>query len=264
MASDIRYITVNGATLGYEVHSEASGKPSIIFVHGYSGRSTKIEAYRSILTELAEEFTIYALDIRGHGASADAIEDFSLASIADDIAEVVKELGLVDALYVGHSLGGFLGLYTEGRHPGTFAAMCLLATGAARGGVIGDLFIHHGKDVEFLRNALRPGYEDPAHVESHIEAVILMDRSVHVAIHDEFPSIDLLADIPSIQIPTLILSGAKDDVVPIARQHETAMALPRCKEVIFTNLGHSFPCHAGIMTAREIISFWKFDVSNLQ
>ena len=69
--TEIRHITVHGANLGYEVHAEASGKRPLIFVHGYSGRTTD-GAYAEVIEALTDEFTVYALDARGHGASAAA------------------------------------------------------------------------------------------------------------------------------------------------------------------------------------------------
>lgn len=261
MPSEIRYVAANGVQLGYQVFSEGSGKPAAIFVHGYSGRSTKIEAYEDLLAALAAHFTLYALDARGHGASAAVVHGFSLEAIGDDIAAFTEALQIVAPLYIGHSLGGLAGLFCEIRHPRTFSAMCLLASGAARGGGISDLFIHHGRDREFLRNALRPNIRNEAHLNSHVEAVTLIDRCVHEEFHAQFSRVDILAEIPTITIPVLALNGAADSVVVPALQHETAMALPNCKEVIVAKLGHNFPCDAPDLSAREIIAFFQHDCS---
>lgn len=265
MTLEIRYVSVNGARLGYEVHSENSGKPPAIFVHGYSGRSTNTIAYRTILSALAKEFTVYALDLRGHGASASEVDGSSMAAAADDVAAVANQLGLVGALYIGHSFGGFTGMYCEVRHPRTFSAMCLITPGAASGGAhagpdAGVLFVEFGRDREVLQNALGAAYADPANAAAHVEAILVMDRRVHEGYFAEYPHTVILDEIRSVEIPVLVLNGAQDAVVPLSAQHETAMAFPNCKEVIFTTQGHSLPCDSGDLAAREIIAFWKHDV----
>lgn len=269
MTSEIRYITVNGARLGYQVHSEGSGKPAVVFVHGYSGRATGGATYPVLLRALAEAFTIYALDLRGHGASASQVEGFSMTTAADDVAAVVQELGLTGSLYIGHSFGGFTGMYCEVRHPGSFSAMCLLATGAAGGGGhagpdAGQFLIEHGKDREALRQAITPMYLRDHDVSAQIEAVMLMDRGVHKAYFAEYIHRSILEDVRNIQIPVLVLNGALDNVVPLWSQHETALALPLCKEVVFTTEGHMLPRESGDVAAREILAFWNHDVPALQ
>ena len=112
-AADIRRQKVNGASLAYQVHSEGSGRPPALFVHGYSGRSTSDVAYPDLLNALAQAFTVYALDLRGHGGSATETADFSMTACADDVATFAKALGVEGAVYIGHSFGGFIGLYSE-------------------------------------------------------------------------------------------------------------------------------------------------------
>ncbi len=268
MASDIRYVTVNGARLGYQVHAEGSGKPPAVFVHGYSGRATGA-TYPVLLNALAEAFTVYALDLRGHGASASQAEGFSMTAVADDVAAVVQELGLAGALYIGHSFGGFTGMYCEVRHPGAFSALCLLATGAAGGGGhagpdAGEFLIRHGKDPEALRQAITPMYLRSHDVSAQIEAVMLMDLDVHRAYFAEYIHRSILEEIRNIRIPVLVLNGALDNVVPLWSQHETALAMPFCKEVVFTTEGHMLPRESGDIAAREILAFWDHDVPALQ
>ena len=69
MVSEIRHVSVNRSSLGYEVHSEGSGRPAALFVHGYSGRGTRMPLYASFLEGLAKEFTVHVLDLHGHGSS---------------------------------------------------------------------------------------------------------------------------------------------------------------------------------------------------
>lgn len=269
MRSEIRYVVVNGIRLGYQVHSEGSGKPPVVFVHGYSGRSTGDGSYPALLPALAEQFTVYALDLRGHGASASQVEGFSMTAVADDVAAVVQELRLTGALYIGHSFGGFTGMYCEVRHPGSFSAMCLLTAGPAGGGGFagpeaGKFLIEHGNDRAALQAAFAAMYVHGGDGSANVDAALMMDLSVHRAYFPEWVRLSILDDIRDIRIPVLMLSGALDNVVPLSSLHETALALPLCKEVIFTTEGHMMSRESGELVAREILAFWRHDVPELQ
>lgn len=265
MHTPIRYASVGGVRLGYQVHSETSGRPVAIFTHGYSGRSTDMKAYDALLGALAEEFTVYALDLRGHGSSASEIDGWSIEASADDVAAFVTELKLEGALYVGHSFGGFTGMYCEARHPGTLKALCMITPGAAGNSGRADpaggaVMIQHGKDREFLMGAFASSYRDPAAAASHVDAILLMDPSVHASFFPSFSKLDILHQLAGVDIPVLLLAGAKDHVIQLDTLHETALALPNCKEVVFTTEGHAMPIDSPELTAREIIAFWRNNV----
>ena len=93
--------------------------------------------------------------------------------------------------------------------------------------------------------ALSPMYvRKGADLSAHIEAVTLVDLDVHATYFAEYLTRSILEDIRAIQIPVLVLNGALDNVVPLWSQHETALAMPFCKEVIFTTEGHMLPLEA--------------------
>ena len=264
MPDDIRIAAVNGVKLAYQVHGEGSGRPPALFVHGYSGRATGDRTYPVLIPALAEVFTVYALDLRAHGASASETQEFSMTACADDVAAVVALLGLDQPFYVGHSFGAFTGLYCETRHPGTFCAMALLASAGASGGAhagpdAGRFLIEHGKDREALLAAVGPMYLHSKGGEAQVEAVLLMDPEVHKTYFAEYIHLNILDAVRSIQTPVLMVNGALDNVVPLWSQHETALALPRCKEVVFTTEGHMLPRETAAACAREAIAFWEHD-----
>lgn len=264
MTLETRFISVNDARLGYEVRGEGSGKPTAIFVHGYGGRSTGEDTYGNLLRALAETFTVYALDLRGHGASR-AATGWSLAAVADDVAAFARALDLVGTLYVGHSMGGFTGMFCAIRHPGIFSALCLIATASAEGGKhtpaeVGRLMVEHGSDRDFLSEALKPMYARQGDTSAHVNAATLVDRAVHEAYFAEYPERVIIDDIRDIEAPVLVLNGALDNVVPLHTQHATALALPNCKEVIVMTEGHMLPIEAPDLVAREIIAFWTQDL----
>ena len=264
MSQEIRYISVNGANLGYEVHSEGSGKPAAIFVHGYSGRSTGGESYPELIDTLAKEFTVYALDARGHGASAAEFENFSIGAVADDAVAFAKQLGLVKPVFIGHSFGGYIGLYGEVRHPGTFGAIALLAPADAGSGEhkanmeFAQVMIAHGRNPEFMGQLLPAMYTRKPELAGRQAATLaLMDPRVHELYFAEFSNLSFIDKLENVTTPVLFINGCKDVVIPPSAQHETAIALPNCKEVNFTAEGHMFPVECGEVVANEIAYFYK-------
>ncbi len=270
MANAIRRISVNGASLGYEIHGEGSGKAPAIFVHGYSGRGTGGAAYPELINALSHEFTVYVLDARGHGASANEVESFSISAVADDIVSFARDLGLIRPVYVGHSFGGMVGLYGELRHPGSFGALCLIASADAgvgehkSNGELAAVMIEHGRNTAVIQPALEPMYlRDPSLAKRQAESLAVMDPRVHALFFSEYQTLDFLEQLADVTAPVLFVNGGRDLVVPLAAQHETALALPNCKEVNFLAEGHMIPVELAEVVAHEIISFWNFDVGKV-
>lgn len=97
--------------------------PALVIFHatGFHGRS-----YAPLAGALADSFHCFAVDQRGHGASARAAGgDYRWSKMADDVAAALETLGLYRPFAFGHSLGGGLAAMAESRRPGSFAALWL-------------------------------------------------------------------------------------------------------------------------------------------
>lgn len=261
----IQHIEVNGARLAYVHHAGPRRRPPLVFVHGYALRSTG-SIYAPLIDALTADFDVYALDMRGHGASASSFANWSQAAIADDVAGFVKKLGLRGAVYAGHSLGGFTGLFAQIRHPGTFSALALLATAVASGGAppagLKESFVTRGKDPIFARSAFAPMYvrPGPGDIERAVASVGLIDASVHEAFFSNFAATVITERLREVRVPVLLVNGAKDVVVSPAEQHLTAAELARGKDVTFSAQGHMLPIENPAATARELLAFFRHDV----
>jgi pimeloyl-ACP methyl ester carboxylesterase len=264
MADKPKTITVNGVELGYSVHGDGPGKPPLVFAHGYSMRSTA-GPYEELLGHLAERYAVYAVDLRGHGASGGDPADWTQAALADDLVAFPQALGLDAPAFVGHSLSAQMGLFAQMRHPGHFSALCLLAPGAAdtRHDPVEPLefLAQHGHDRDMVREALRQMFVRPPGraLELAVDAALLVDGDVHRALSQQNSSYSVDDRLPGMATPTLLVCGARDNVVPPAAQHDMATRLPHCKEVVFSTEGHMLPQERPAMTAREIIAFLDHD-----
>src|SRR5689334_3833585 len=101
-----RYADVNGLKMYYEVHGSG---PPLVLVHGGLGT---IEMFARILPDLAATRQVIAVELQGHGHTADIARPLSYEQMADDVAALIEQLSLAPADILGYSLGGGVALQT--------------------------------------------------------------------------------------------------------------------------------------------------------
>ena len=94
------YAPVNGLNLYYEIHG--TGQP-LILLHGGVGAT---EMFGEILPSLSSTRRVIGVDLQAHGRTADIDRPLTLEAMADDIAALIKHLGIEKADVMGYSLGG--------------------------------------------------------------------------------------------------------------------------------------------------------------
>ena len=105
------YADVNGINLYYETHG--TGRPMIL-LHGGLGSG---EMFGPILPTLSANHQVIAVDLQGHGRTADIDRPIDIRLMADDIAALIDHLGLDKPDVVGYSLGGGVAFMTAGKYP---------------------------------------------------------------------------------------------------------------------------------------------------
>ena len=106
------YVPVNGLDMYYEIHGD--GSPLGLF-HGAMG--TIDSCFANLLPALAAARQVVAIELQGHGHTADVDRALSYQQMADDAAAVLEALGIGIADLVGYSLGGAVSLELAMRHP---------------------------------------------------------------------------------------------------------------------------------------------------
>jgi len=260
-------IRVSGVDLACE--SFGTGPRDLLFIHGYMVRGTG-RLYAPLYEQLGSHFRVLAIDLRGHGGSSGITDATTFDELATDIAAAVHELGLDQPIYVGHSLGGLLGLRTELECPGIFGGIVLLAPAAATGAGASDpasldRAVQLHRDHKAMAANFRGIYVrdvPDSHIGEVVEAACLLDPAFNEDwLTREWPTVDISRRLQEIETPTLVLNGARDNIVSPDAQHRTAMSLPRCKEVTFTDEGHMLPLESPERTAREIVSFYDDEIA---
>src|SRR5688572_17939981 len=107
------YCDVNGARLHYL--RAGSGPRAVVLSHGNSHCGG---VWAPLVEALAgEQFTVVALDLRGHGWSEKTEEGYDWGSLRDDLIGVVRALDFQDVFYAGHSRGGGVTLLAAAATP---------------------------------------------------------------------------------------------------------------------------------------------------
>lgn len=127
------YADVNGLHLYYEIHGK--GRP-LVLLHGGLGA---LEMFGPNLPALAKGRKVIAVDLQGHGRTADIDRPFSHQSIADDIAALIKHLGLGKCDVMGWSYGGGIALQTAVRHPDVVDRLIVVSIPFRRDGFYPDI-----------------------------------------------------------------------------------------------------------------------------
>ena len=117
-----QYADINGLHLYFEVHG--SGKP-LILLHGGLGSG---EMFGPVIPALvAGGHQVIAPDLQAHGRTADIDRPLDIQLMADDIAELIRHLGLGKVDVMGYSLGGGTALFTAVKHSGLVDRLVLVS-----------------------------------------------------------------------------------------------------------------------------------------
>ena len=226
-------ITMNDGTELY-YKDWGKGQP-VVFSHGWP---LSADAFEDQMMFLADRgFRCIAHDRRGHGRSSQPWDGNEMNTYADDLAELVEALDLEDAIHVGHSTGGGEVARYIGRHGTQRVAKAvlisavpplMLKTAANPGGMPMEAFDQLRAAVladrsQFWKDLSMPfyGYNRPgAKISEGLRESFWLQGMLcgHKAAYDcikAFSETDFTEDLKKFDVPTLVLHGDDDQIVPI-------------------------------------------------
>ncbi len=221
------YAQLSGLKMYYEIYGE--GKP-LVLIHG--GGSTIQTSFGRIIPELSRHRQIIAVELQGHGHTADVNRPESFEQDADDVAALLKYLNIDMADFFGFSNGGNTTMQIAIRHPSSVGKIILASTFFKREGMIAPFWgsMEHAS-INNMPEQLKVEYKKVAPDTSGLIKMFTKDRNRML----EF--VDWKAeDIHSIQAPAFIISADKDVVRP---EHALEMyrLIPNSQLAIFPG-GH--------------------------
>jgi pimeloyl-ACP methyl ester carboxylesterase len=256
----VRYVSIHGHRLAYRRGGDG---PVLLLLHGIAGSS---QTWIPAMELLSEEYTVVAPDFVGHGHSDKPSGDYSLGNFANWMRDLLTVLGIDRATVVGQSFGGGVAMQFAYQFPDRCERLVLVDAGGLGRDVNWALRLVTLPAAEYVlpvvfpsfvrgwgdsvaRLAERVGFRSVPAVEvwhayrsltevEHRQAFVRTMRSVIDPGGQTVSAMDrlYLAE----RIPTLIVWGEQDRIIPVAHAYEALKAAPHSRLEVLPGIGH-FP-----------------------
>jgi 3-oxoadipate enol-lactonase len=241
----------SGSTLSYA--DIGQGIP-IILIHGLFLDRT---AFEYQIKAFESQARIIAIDIHGHGESSVLNQPISLDEMAEDYLDLVQQIGIQQAVWVGISLGGMTSLRIACSHPEAVLGLLLLNTNAGSGagkkvpsfdGLNAPLTLRFLWNTQFLKTqVLKAGLFGHTTLETKPDLQkIWVERmkqissiSVKYSIEAVLSAHSILEQLPSIRVPTIVAGGGEDIALPMSASQEIHQRISNSTLVEIEKCGHS-------------------------
>jgi pimeloyl-ACP methyl ester carboxylesterase len=264
-------VKTNGIEMHYEVHGE--GVPLVLI----SGLGYPLWQWHRMVPYLEKRFQAITLDNRGVGQTDKPAGPYTAQMLATDIVGLLDALGIDKAVVMGHSMGGFIAQAMALEYPEKVSKLILASTnfGGPRHVPVTPEAMAVLSDVKSnpltrLRNGIvistAPGFaeEQPDLIQKWLDwrvanpldlAGYQAQMGIGVALLAEAAAFE--NKLPGISVPTLILFGAHDKVVPPANADLLAKQIAGSQIRILPDAGHFFPLEVPEEAAQVLIQFAK-------
>jgi non-heme chloroperoxidase len=272
--------TKDGVEIFYKDWGPKNALP-IVFHHGWPLSSDDWDA--QMLYFVGKGYRVIAHDRRGHGRSSQVSDGHDMDHYAADVAAVVEHLDLRKAVYIGHSTGGGEATHYVARHgqaQGRVAKLVLIGavppimvkTPANPGGLPLEIFdglraqLATNRSQFYLDFAGGPFYSynrpgatpSPGIIQNWWRQAMAGSAKAHYEGIKAFSETDFTEDLKTIDVPTLVMHGDDDQIVPIADSALlSSKLLQNSKLKVYEKLPHGMcTTHADVVNP-DLLSFVK-------
>jgi non-heme chloroperoxidase len=269
------FTTKGGTELFYK--DWGKGQP-LFFHHGWPLTADDWDAQMMFFLERG--FRVIAHDRRGHGRSTQTVTGNEMNTYAADVAELVEKLDLRDAIHIGHSTGGgevarYVAKYGKGRVAKAVLISSvppiMVKSDKNPGGLPIEVFDGFREQTaknrpQFYMDVTLPfyGYNRPGAVISQgvrdnwWRQGMMGGIKAHYDCIKAFSETDFTEDLKSIDVPTLVMHGEDDQIVPFADSGPlSAKLLKNADTKFYPGYPHGMPTtHADQINA-DLLSFFK-------
>jgi len=241
------YIHIQGYEMAY---TDAGQGLPLVFIHGYPLNRRLWEPQVEGLAGVAR---ILAPDLRGHGDSQAVPGPYSMDLFADDLAAFLDALGITGRVVLcGLSMGGYVAFAFYRKYADRLSGLILTATRAApdspeaRTGRDQAAALAREKGVAAIVESMAPKLLSPKTVE-HRPELVAQARAImeHTSLEGVLGDLAGLKERPDstptlaeIKVPTLILPGEDDQIIPIQEAWAMQAGITGSRLVVIPNAGH--------------------------
>lgn len=258
---DYAFATVSdGATIAYRRYG-AAGKPRLLLIHSLAldGR-----IWTNVTEKLADAAEIVCIDCRGHGRSSRTPLSQSIERFADDIADVLDDIGWEDVVVAGCSMGGCVAQAFTALQPDRVKAMALIDTTAWYGANAPQEWRTRATKARVEGLASMSGFqatrwfgdqfraEHPDVVEKMMEIFVGNDLDAYEATCIALGDADLRQALPGFRIPVVVIVGEEDYATPVESARLMADAIPGASLTILPGARHLTPIECSDTVAKAI------------
>jgi len=241
----------NGPTPGFHMAFEdSSDRVPVLLIHGFPLNNMMWDLQVGDLSDVAR---LISPDLRGHGMSDPTQPPYSVGMFAEDCAALLDQLGItVPIVVAGHSMGGYVAFEFCRRYPERVAGLILVSTRAgddsaetkaARDKSAG---VAIAQGVEPIAEGMLPKLLAPENFAAEVDLVdFARDMMIETSVEGVVGALaamrdrpDSTPDLPGLDVPTLILHGEEDQLIPLAEAEAMAAAMPQARLVIVPEAGH--------------------------
>lgn len=223
------YIFVEDNVKIYVEDLNPEGKKTILFIHGWPGSHKLFEYQFDKLPALG--YRCIGIDTRGFGKSDKPFHNYDYNTLADDVRCIVEAMDLHDFILAGHSTGGSIAIRYMGRHQG-YGVTKLALFAAAAPSLIKRPNFPYGLDKETVIQLIEGTYRDRPQMLRNFGDMFFFQHTTQAfsdwffqlglqaagwataAIAETWIKEVLYSDLEAIRVPTLIIHGIHDKVVP--------------------------------------------------
>jgi sigma-B regulation protein RsbQ len=230
------------------------GKQTMVFAHGFGCDQNM---WRYLTPSFENDYQIVLFDYVGAGKSDVSAYNESrystLNGYADDLLEICAELGLANAIFVGHSVSCMIGIIASARRPGTFSSLILIGPSARYINDLGYVGGFEKKDIDDLLDTMDKNYigwanflapsimknpERPELVQELADSFCSTDPKIARKFAEVTFLSDNRHDLPNVKVPALLLQCSDDLIAPLEVGDYLASHMPFSTLKVMQATGH--------------------------
>jgi 3-oxoadipate enol-lactonase len=249
---------------GLRLHYEHDGQGTdLVLIHGLGG---SLQDWDPFIPGLSRSHRVLRCDVRGFGQSDKPAGPYTPRLFAQDLAGLVRALGISKAHVAGISMGGVIAQRFTLDYPEMVSSLTLISTSSEVGEAAqkawektATVIEQRGfsSNSEFARRIFAPSFvkNSPQAVQTMVERTATNDPRAYAAAARAIGSYNWTAELGRIRAPTLILQGREDALTPPGGSIKLSRGIPHSRLLMIPDCGHVVPLEKPQFFQQTLLAF---------